>query len=200
MLTRDGDRIDLVYNRLTDFYFERAEHAALREAYLAGAVGVTPHPRAHALYANKRNLALLTDAVLLRDWGVPAETIAILLSGIPPTRPVDPADAERLWDGRKNLFFKPASGFGSRGSYRGDKVTRKVFAEILAGDYVAQALVPPSERLTKEAGEARALKLDLRNYVYDTQVQLIAARLYQGQTTNFRTPGGGFAPVFYPPA
>jgi hypothetical protein len=28
------------------------------------------------------------------------------------------------------------------------------------------------------------------------QVLLTAARLYQGQTTNFRTPGGGFAPVF----
>jgi hypothetical protein len=25
---------------------------------------------------------------------------------------------------------------------------------------------------------------------------LTAARLYQGQTTNFRTPGGGFAPVY----
>ena len=24
---------------------------------------------------------------------------------------------------------------------------------------------------------------------------LLAARLYQGQTTNLRTPGGGFAPV-----
>jgi hypothetical protein len=27
-------------------------------------------------------------------------------------------------------------------------------------------------------------------------VQLVCARLYQGQTTNFRTPGGGFAPVY----
>ena len=42
------------------------------------------------------------------------------------------------------------------------------------------------------------LKLDVRNYVYDGQVQLLAARLYQGQTTNFRTPGGGFAPVICP--
>ncbi len=40
------------------------------------------------------------------------------------------------------------------------------------------------------------LKLDLRAYVYDGRVQLTAARLYQGQTTNFRTAGGGFAPVF----
>ena len=47
-------------------------------------------------------------------------------------------------------------------------------------------------------GAAPVLKVDLRNYVYDGEVVLIAARLYQGQTTNFRTPGGGFAPVFYP--
>lgn len=25
---------------------------------------------------------------------------------------------------------------------------------------------------------------------------MAGARLYQGQTTNFRTPGGGFAPVY----
>jgi hypothetical protein len=27
-------------------------------------------------------------------------------------------------------------------------------------------------------------------------VQFVTARLYQGQTTNFHTPGGGFATVF----
>jgi hypothetical protein len=37
--------------------------------------------------------------------------------------------------------------------------------------------------------------VDLRYYVYDGRTQLLAARLYQGQTTNFRTQGGGFAPV-----
>jgi hypothetical protein len=199
VLSHDGERVDLVYNRLTDFYFEAPEDTALREAYLAGAAVVTPHPRAHALYADKRNLALLTDGERLRAWGVPQETIATLLSGIPATRPVDTAAAERLWGERRGLFFKPAAGFGSRGSYRGDKLTRGTFAQILEGDYVAQALVPPGERLLRDADGARALKMDLRNYVYDGQVQLVAARLYQGQTTNFRTPGGGFAPVFYPP-
>ncbi|ESY74056.1 hypothetical protein NKJ90_28960 [Mesorhizobium sp. M0051] len=38
-------------------------------------------------------------------------------------------------------------------------------------------------------------KMDVRLYAYDGQVLVAAARLYQGQTTNFRTPGGGFAPV-----
>jgi hypothetical protein len=62
LVWRDGalwhgeQRIDLVYNRLTDFYLAAPEHAALRAAYEAGAVVLTPHPRAHALYADKRNL------------------------------------------------------------------------------------------------------------------------------------------------
>ena len=43
------------------------------------------------------------------------------------------------------------------------------------------------------------LKFDLRDYTYDGRGQWVAARLYQGQTTNFRTPGGGFAPVYEGP-
>ena len=44
--------------------------------------------------------------------------------------------------------------------------------------------------------EPELLKFDIRLYTYDGKVQWTAARLYQGQTTNFRTPGGGFAPVY----
>lgn len=44
--------------------------------------------------------------------------------------------------------------------------------------------------------EQTVLKMDIRAYVYNSEIQLLAARLYQGQTTNFRTQGGGFAPVF----
>ena len=40
------------------------------------------------------------------------------------------------------------------------------------------------------------MKFDLRAYAYAGELQWLAARLYQGQTTNFRTPGGGFAPVY----
>jgi hypothetical protein len=199
-LLRAGSEIDLVYNRLTDFYFEEPAHAHLAAAYLGDAAVFTPHPRAHALYANKHNLELLTDADTLRSWQIPEATIATLLRGIPRTVNVATADAAALWKERAHWFFKPASGFGSRGSYRGDKMTHKVFDQILAGDYVAQTLVPPSGRsIEVEAGKAE-LKLDLRHYVYDGAVLLSAARLYQGQTTNFRTIGGGFAPVYQVPA
>ncbi|MCM2318901.1 MAG: hypothetical protein NDI93_06170 [Pseudomonas sp.] len=188
--------IDLVYNRLTDFAFEEPANAILRQAYLERATLVAPHPQAHALYADKHNLTLLSDERQLQDLGVPPATRELLLASIPHTERVDPANAERLWRERRRLFFKPCAGFGSRAAYRGDKLTRRVWQEILAGDYVAQALVPPGQRVLSPDGASQPLKFDLRNYAYDGAVQWVAARLYQGQTTNFRTPGGGFAPVY----
>jgi hypothetical protein len=72
-----------------------------------------------------------------------------------------------------------------------------VWRQIVAGDYVAQEFVPPGERMI-EIGAARELrKTDIRLFTYDARILLAAARLYQGQATNFRTPGGGFAPVFF---
>ncbi|HRP95281.1 MAG TPA: hypothetical protein PL143_03440 [Rhodocyclaceae bacterium] len=194
-----GAAIDMIYNRLTDFYLDHPAHAALRNAYEAGTIVLTPHPHAHALYADKRNLALLSDAERLAALGVPAATRDILLAGVPRTEAVTIERADSLWARRRTLFFKPATGYGSKAAYRGDKLTRRVWTDILAGDYVAQSLTPASVRLTSVEGATADLKLDVRAYVYAGRIQLVAARLYAGQTTNFRTPGGGFAPVFVVP-
>ncbi len=187
--------IDLVYNRLTDFGLEAQTLKPLREAYLAKVVVVTPHPRAHALYADKRNLAILTDEAMLQDMGIAEKTRTLLLESIAHTICVHKEDVEALWAARKQLFFKPAKGYGSKAAYRGDRMTKRVFGEILQGNYVAQALVKPTERQLIVENEIVDLKLDLRQYVYRGQSQLTSARLYQGQTTNFRTPGSGFASV-----
>lgn len=187
--------IDLVYNRVTDFNFDLPMHAVLRKAYLHNVAVITPHPRAHALYADKRNLVLLTDAQQLQHWQVPQAMIETLVRGIPRTVLVSRDNAESLWAERRQLFFKPATGFGSRAVYRGDKLTRRVWEEILTGIYVAQRLIAPSARRLRIDEDLLDLKMDVRSYVYDGSVQLTAARLYQGQTTNFRTTGGGFAPV-----
>ena len=195
-LRLDGAAIDLVYNRLTDFALDMPASAALRAALDSGAAVITPHPRAHALYADKRNLMLLSDEASLLELGVPAATRAVLLAGVPRTVAVTPAAADDFWAGRKNWFFKPAAGFGSRAAYRGDKLTKRVFEEILQGAYIAQQIVPPSELPVTVGAGTENMKLDLRCYAYAGRIQLLAARLYQGQTTNFRTPGGGFAPVF----
>jgi hypothetical protein len=190
-----GDRIDLVYNRLTDFYFDDAAHQPLRRAYELDQVVVTPHPRAHALFANKRNLTLLSDPDALEGMGAAAQIGTVLLRGIPQTREVAGGE-EGWWRDRKDWFFKPRSGFGSRGAYRGDKLTRRVFAEVVKGGYIAQELTPPGERWRSAPAGKEVFKVDVRCYVYAGVIQLMAARLYQGQTTNFRTAGGGFAPVY----
>jgi hypothetical protein len=190
--------IDLVYNRLTDFALSEPRHAVLRAAYLDGAVVVTPHPRAYALYADKRNLTLLTDKSFLHSLELSPETVTTLVNGVPRTVLVTPPQAQTFWAQRRHWFFKPVMGFGSRAAYRGDKVTKRVFEEIAKGGYVAQVRVEPAERAQPQPDSA-PFKFDLRCYVYAGEVQLLAARLYRGQTTNFRTPGGGFAPVFYTP-
>lgn len=191
-----GNVIDLVYNRLTDFYFETASHDALREAYETGSVVVTPDPHAHALYADKRNLITLSDRKELVELGVDDAAIAMLEARVPRTIQVTSANRDALWNDRKKYFFKTVSGYGGKAAYRGDKLTTSTWAEMTGREYVAQEIVRPSERTISLEGERVPLKLDLRAYVYDGSVQLMAARLYQGQTTNFRTPGGGFAPVF----
>jgi len=194
-LLHQGDVIDLVYNRLVDFALAMPEHEALRRAYESGAVAVTPNPRNHALLADKRNLILLSDPAALAAMNVPAG-LREALRAVPRTVLVTPASADDLWQKRKHLFFKPASGHGSKAVYRGDKLTRGVWQEIVEGTYVAQEFATPGERRMLVDGVETSRKMDVRLYAYGRETLLIAARLYQGQATNFRTPGGGFAPVF----
>jgi hypothetical protein len=189
-----------VYNRLTDFPLQLPGNAVIKTAYLAGAVVVSPHPRAHALYADKRNLTLLSDAGFVKTTGIADELASALQEGIPRTELLTAENRAVLWQHRRRLFFKPSAGYGSKATYRGDKLTKRVWEELSAGTYVAQALVAPSERQLADVDTEPPLKVDIRLYTYAGAIKLVAARLYRGQTTNFRTPGGGFAPVLTGPA
>ncbi len=194
-LTLQGAAIGLVYNRLTDFYFADPANRLLRDAWLSDAVVVSPSPAHHAQYADKRNLALLSAQQHLLRKGLSDKANAVL-NTIPRTWLVTADNSADLWLNRKGLFFKPADGFAGRGAYRGAKLTRRVWNEILGlrdGSYIAQDMVQTPSRWIDASG--KALKYDVRAFTYNGEIQLLAARVYQGQTTNFRTPGGGFAPV-----
>ena len=142
---------------------------------------------------------MFCDADALRRMGAERRFIETLSTAVPRTVRVDETNADELWAHRRQLFFKPAHGFGSRGTYKGAKLTKKTWSSILQAEYVAQELIPPSERLVITDGADRSMKVDVRCYVYRGEVQLLGARLYQGQTTNFRTGGGGLAAVFTTP-
>ena len=198
-LLAQGKTVDLVYNRLTDFYLQSEAVATLRVAFETGAAVFTPSPRTHALYADKRNLTVFGDKDTLRQMGASSEAVETLSKTIPRTVLVNHDNADELWAGRRQLFFKPVWGFGSRGTYKGAKLTKKTWSSILQSEYDAQALIDPGERLLLADGAHRSMKVDIRCYAYRGEMQLLGARMYRGQTTNFRTDGGGLAAVFTTP-
>ena len=146
------------YNRLVDFCVRASRTRSLRAAYHDDAVVVTPNPRVHALYADKRNLALLSDQAALRAWGLPAEML-VDLAGVPRTRARHIRQCAAVC-GRPGSGCSSSRqvGHGSKAVYRGDKVTRGVWAEIIRGGYVAQEFAAPSERMIKLDGSPQARK------------------------------------------
>jgi hypothetical protein len=194
-----GLPIDLVYNRLVDFAFDDPDHAVLRDAYRDDVVVVTPNPHVYAVFADKRDLCLLHNQDQMAKWGLAKPHLDALAGATLPTVLVTANNADDLWRERRNWFFKPARGHASKAAYRGDKLTRRVWGEIIQADYIAQAYAAPALRNLDHEGELAELKMDIRLYSYNGEVLLTAARLYRGQTTNMRTPGGGFAPVLVAP-
>jgi hypothetical protein len=191
-----GWPVQLVYLRDTDFTLASERTRALRAAYLADQVVVTPAPREHFLLADKRRLAWFSSPERLASFGLGADDAHFLATVIPETRLLAELDAERVFRERASWVFKPAAAFGSRAVYRGDKVSRKKFAEI-AGQpgYVAQRHAPAGRVRVETSDGPREMKFDVRAYAYQGRVLLLGARVYEGQVTNLRSPGGGFSGI-----
>ncbi|WP_432822554.1 hypothetical protein [Trichloromonas sp.] len=188
----EGRPVELAYNRHCDFYLESDLMVGIREACLAGTVCLSPHPFSYGLLADKRRMVLWSDPAKLEAMGVADADCQRLAELVPESRMLAELDRDILWAERNDWVFKPVARFGSRGVLLGRKITRKRFDGLDPADTLVQRLEPPS--LTG-GGELPEMKTDFRLYVYKNRVLGVAARLYQGQVTNLRTPGGGFAPV-----
>ena len=111
---------------------------------------------------------------------------------VPPTS----MSADEAWRDRRDWVFKPSGAFGSRAVYRGDKISRRKFQEIYPrDDFVAQRRIAPGEIEVATSDGPQRMKFDVRAYAYRDEVLLLGARAYQGQVTNFRSPGGGFSAI-----
>ena len=186
-----GQQVDLVYNRHCDFFLETDQMAGLREAYLNRSVCLSPNPFVYGLLADKRRMVAWSDNATLQELGLKTKQRKLLLDLVPRSRLLADCDPEEIWQQRKGLVFKPVTRFGSRGVLMGKSITRNRFAEQDPATTLIQQLAPPSVA----EGVGGMFKTDLRLYVYRNQLLGIGARLYQGQVTNLRTVGGGFAPV-----
>ena len=212
---RLGDlKIDLVYNRSTDFYFESASSDVLRKAMLEKIACISPHPHEYRLLADKERLLELAraDAIDAFDELTKEQKDALKRTLIPTKDVREFANADTLWADRKRWFFKPMRSFGGKATYRGASITRAAFAEVLERTaYLAQEFVPAPEIIfptnsssdtasrsaSDVASSLKKFKYDLRFFAYRDRIQLGAARIYQGQLTNSQTPGGGIAALSF---
>jgi len=169
---------DWVYNRFCDFEWRTPASEGLRACDQRG-IRISPHPWHYVTLAHKARLVGLR-ALVSPDWW----------PYVPETRWFSDCTKDEWWAQRRGLFFKPASGFGSRGVYRGDGMSRKVMA-AMSPDTVVQPFLIPREVMTPDG----PFKADVRVYVHQGVVVAVGGRLFRGQVTNAQTMGGGFALV-----
>ncbi len=184
LYTSGGDKIDFVYNRSTDFYFEHHPH--LEKAYFNHTCAVSPNPREYYLLSDKKRLC---------DWSAQKDQWAELKqieSHLPFSEVLSLKNKDRIWKNRKKYFFKILRGHGGKLAYRGSGLTRKKFDELCETESLVQEYIPPS---TIKDFKGKEWKVDFRAYVYEDQIQQLTARVYQGQLTNFRQEGSGFSTV-----
>lgn len=191
---KDGSQFDFVYYRSTDFMIDGAPD--LSAAYASRKVCFSPNPHEYSLLADKARLIDFKNKERLKSFGLDDASIEILDKHIPFIFETKNISAEELWELRKKSVFKPKNAYAGKEVYRGANITRKVFDHIRDGDFVAQEFIPaPTLSVETPTGQEEEFKYDLRFYAYKNQIQLVTARLYQGQVTNFRAPGSGFTAV-----
>ena len=174
----------LVYNRYTDFYLELNESSHLKNNYLNNQFQLSPSPKEYFLIADKQRML---------DWQ--KQNLIPIPNSLLKIDRLTSENAENIWKNRKNLFFKPSNSFGSKQVYKGASISRRVFDEAIQNQLLAQEVCPAPEIEFKLNDKIEKFKYDIRCFVYDGKLQFCIARMFQGQTTNLQTYGGGFTPI-----
>ncbi len=187
----------LIYNRSTDFYMEEPQTSGLKELFLSKSCVVSPQPYEYRLLADKENFIDWSGTDFWNEVQLEETYKKVIQDVLPKTRVLTQENREQIWAERKGLFFKPKRAFGSKSAFRGASVARKAFDSLVEQNSLAQEIIPPAELQFETPTGLQTFKYDLRCYAYRDQYQGCVGRLYQGQVTNLRTEGGGFAPVLF---
>ncbi|MDX8405374.1 MAG: hypothetical protein R8K50_04405 [Mariprofundus sp.] len=182
-----GQRIDAIYNRHTDFYLMGEELSHIHSAYQAGLVVINPHPRSYALIGDKTRMVDWWRSGLLESC-IDKDQVSLIRSVTPETHKMSELDPAVMWAERKQWVFKPAARHGGKGVVLGKGMSRKRFESLDVSDTIVQQLVPASEIEL----ESRRMKLDIRLYMHGEELIALAGRAWRGQLTNFREAGSGW--------
>jgi len=183
----EGQRLDGIYNRHTDFYLDTPELAHIRTALMAGQISLNPHPRSYALLGDKSRMVDWWHEGLLDDF-LSTDDVAFIRSIVPEIHALSDCDKAKLWQERKTWVFKPAARHGGKGVVLGKAMSRKRFESLDKASTVVQRYVPPSQIKHHDV----PYKFDVRLYMHGETLIAVAGRLWRGQVTNFREDGSGW--------
>ncbi len=188
-LYESGARVDMIYNRHTDFYLETKPMQHIRKAYMQSQVALNPYPRSYALIGDKNRMV---------DWWregflsfLPQDTRQMIQRIVPQTLVLAEVDEAWAWQQRKGWVFKPAARHGGKGVLLGKSMSRKRFDALDKASTVMQALVPASQIEL----DGQKFKFDMRLYMHGDKLIALAGRAWRGQITNFQDSGSGWTPI-----
>lgn len=185
----EGQRLDAIYNRHTDFYLESTAMAHIRRAFLLGMVDLNPFPRSYALLGEKTRMADWWRPGWLEAW-LDTASVALIQAVVPETHLLHEMDADQIWRDRRHWVFKPAARHGGKGVVVGKSVSRTRFGKM-GEDTVIQRFIPPS---VVDVG-GRDMKFDVRLYTYGAELIAVSGRVWRGQVTNFQAEGSGWVGI-----
>jgi len=190
----EGQPVSFIINRSTDFFWQSDDFFALRRAYEAGRVYVTPNPFTYATRSDKRLLEWLSLPHLDRDLRIEPWEREILSANVPETHLVRPENVELLARRKQEFVFKPLHGFAGRGLLGGANVGRARLRRIVkrGEGYVAQRWVA-KPRIEVEGA---SLWVDLRVWAYRGEIFHLSGRASRRLDRLELTPAGGWLPTY----
>lgn len=183
-------KVDMIYNRDTNFYLESLSMQHIRTAYMAGQVILNPYPRSYALIGDKNRMVDWWREGLLEAC-VSEARLKLFRDIVPETHVLAEYDKDVAWQTRKQWVFKPAARHGGKGVLLGKAMSRKRFEALDGSSTVMQRLVPPSVIDIDDV----SYKFDIRLYMHGEHLIAMAGRAWRGQITNFREEGSGWTSI-----
>jgi len=190
-----GERVAVVINRSTDFFWEGDDFSALRSAYAEGDVIVEPNPFTYATRSDKRLLEPLSRPIHDVGLGIEPDERALLSVHVPETRLLRPENVDELCREKDQWFFKPCHGFASHGILTGAQVGHTRLRRLIKKDvaYVAQRRAPKSR---VEASDGASLWTDLRVWAYRGKRVLLSGRASCSPDSIDLAAPGGWIPTY----
>ena len=193
-----GEKVSVVVNRSTDFFWQAEVFSALRSAYASGSIYVAPNPFTYATRSDKRLLEFFSLGMCDQELGIQPQERMLLSAHVPETHLLREDNLEEIAARKTEFFFKPLGGFAGRGLLVSTQVGRQRLRRLLkqGKNYVAQKRVTRPTVILKGTSGSCSLWADLRVWAAQDEPFLLSGRASRHREVLDLNPPGGWLPTY----